>query len=76
MSGSSTSTVLQNLDPGTEYTVAVVPVYPEMEGISQSEKGKTSELSTDTQSPAAPHPSSRIRGDSNRCPLLQILWAG
>lgn len=44
VSGSTTSTVLKNLDPDTEYTVTVVPVYPEMEGISQSEKGKTSEL--------------------------------
>lgn len=44
MSGSTTSTVLQKLDPDTEYTVTVVPVYPEMEGISQSENGKTSEL--------------------------------
>lgn len=44
VSGSTTSTVLQKLNPDTEYTVTVVPVYPEMEGISQSEKGKTSEL--------------------------------
>ncbi|XP_029705380.1 collagen alpha-1(XII) chain isoform X1 [Takifugu rubripes] len=44
VSGSTTSTVLQNLDPDTEYTVTVVPVYPEMEGISQSEKGKTNPM--------------------------------
>lgn len=44
VSGSTTSMVLQKLDPDTEYTVTVVPVYPEMEGISQSEKGKTSKL--------------------------------
>lgn len=44
VSGSATSTVLQNLDPDTEYTVTVVPVYPEMEGIPQSEIGKTSEF--------------------------------
>ena len=41
--GTSTSTVLKNLDPDTEYTVTVVPVYPEMEGKPQSENGKTSE---------------------------------
>lgn len=44
VSGSTTSTVLQKLDPDTEYSVTVVPVYPEMEGISQTEKGKTSEF--------------------------------
>lgn len=43
MSGTTTSTVLKNLDPDTEYTVTVVPVYPEMEGKSQSENGRTSE---------------------------------
>lgn len=41
--GTSTSMVLKNLDPDTEYTVTVVPVYPEMEGKPQSENGKTSE---------------------------------
>lgn len=43
VSGSTTSTVLKNLDSDTEYTVTVVPVYPEMEGKSQSENGKTCE---------------------------------
>ncbi|KAM6915073.1 collagen alpha-1(XII) chain [Xenentodon cancila] len=42
--GTSTSTILKNLDPDTEYTVTVVPVYPEMEGKSQSENGKTNPL--------------------------------
>lgn len=41
VSGTTTSTILKNLDPDTEYTVTVVPVYPEMEGKSMSENGKT-----------------------------------
>lgn len=41
VSGTTTSTTLKNLDPDTEYTVTVVPVYPEMEGKSMSENGKT-----------------------------------
>lgn len=44
VSGTTTSTVLKNLDPDTEYTVTVVPVYHEMEGKSQSANGKTSEF--------------------------------
>ncbi|KAM4521925.1 collagen alpha-1(XII) chain isoform 2-T2 [Odontesthes bonariensis] len=44
VSGTSTSTVLKNLDPDTEYTVTVVPVYHEMEGKPQSENGKTNPL--------------------------------
>uniref|UniRef100_A0A3B4EY55 Collagen alpha-1(XII) chain n=1 Tax=Pundamilia nyererei TaxID=303518 RepID=A0A3B4EY55_9CICH len=42
--GTATSTVLKNLDPNTEYTVTVVPVYPEMEGKPMSENGKTNPL--------------------------------
>ncbi|TNN31438.1 Collagen alpha-1(XII) chain [Liparis tanakae] len=42
--GTSSSTVLKNLDPNTEYTVSVVPLYEEMEGERQSENGKTSPL--------------------------------
>ncbi|MEQ2281346.1 hypothetical protein AMECASPLE_029276, partial [Ameca splendens] len=42
--GTITSTVLKNLEANTEYTVTVVPVYPEMEGKSMSEKGKTNPL--------------------------------
>lgn len=42
VSGVSTNTVLRNLKPNTEYTVTVVPVYSDMEGKRQSEKGKTS----------------------------------
>ncbi|XP_027134918.1 collagen alpha-1(XII) chain isoform X7 [Larimichthys crocea] len=44
VSGTTTSTVLKNLEPNTEYTVTVVPVYHEMEGKSQSENGKTNPL--------------------------------
>ncbi|XP_041814167.1 collagen alpha-1(XII) chain [Chelmon rostratus] len=44
VSGTTTSTVLKNLDPDTEYTVTVVPVYHEMEGKPQSENGKTNPL--------------------------------
>ncbi|XP_029351702.1 collagen alpha-1(XII) chain isoform X3 [Echeneis naucrates] len=44
VSGTTTSTVLKNLEPDTEYTVTVVPVYPEMEGKSMSENGKTNPL--------------------------------
>lgn len=43
MTGTTTSTVLKNLQPDTEYTVTLVPVYHEMEGKPQSENGKTSE---------------------------------
>lgn len=43
VSGTTTSTVLKNLEPDTEYTVTVVPVYHEMEGKPQSKNGKTSE---------------------------------
>ncbi|KAK2855870.1 hypothetical protein Q5P01_004605 [Channa striata] len=44
VSGSTTSTVLKNLEPNTEYTVTLVPVYHEMEGKPQSENGKTNPL--------------------------------
>lgn len=44
VSGTTTFTTLKNLDPDTEYTVTVVPVYPEMEGKSMSENGKTSKF--------------------------------
>ncbi|XP_074540734.1 collagen alpha-1(XII) chain isoform X2 [Halichoeres trimaculatus] len=44
VSGTTTSTVLKNLEPNTDYTVTVVPVYPEMEGKSQSANGKTNPL--------------------------------
>ncbi|XP_029281105.1 LOW QUALITY PROTEIN: collagen alpha-1(XII) chain [Cottoperca gobio] len=44
VSGTSRSTVLKNLEPNTEYTVTVVPVYHEMEGVSMSENGKTNPL--------------------------------
>uniref|UniRef100_A0A672P1N8 Collagen alpha-1(XII) chain n=1 Tax=Sinocyclocheilus grahami TaxID=75366 RepID=A0A672P1N8_SINGR len=41
VSGGTTNTVLRNLLSDTVYTVTVVPVYPEGEGLRQSEKGKT-----------------------------------
>uniref|UniRef100_A0A8C4IEH4 Collagen alpha-1(XII) chain n=1 Tax=Dicentrarchus labrax TaxID=13489 RepID=A0A8C4IEH4_DICLA len=44
VSGTTTTTVLKNLEPNTEYTVTVVPVYHEMEGRPQSENGKTKPL--------------------------------
>ncbi|XP_040920044.1 collagen alpha-1(XII) chain isoform X3 [Toxotes jaculatrix] len=44
VSGTTTSTVLKNLEPNTEYTVTVVPVYHEMEGNPRSENGKTNPL--------------------------------
>uniref|UniRef100_A0A8C9ZNQ8 Collagen alpha-1(XII) chain n=1 Tax=Sander lucioperca TaxID=283035 RepID=A0A8C9ZNQ8_SANLU len=44
VSGTTTSTVLKQLEPNTEYTVTVVPVYHEMEGKSQSANGKTNPL--------------------------------
>ncbi|XP_035534688.1 collagen alpha-1(XII) chain isoform X2 [Morone saxatilis] len=44
VSGTTTTTVLKNLEPNTEYTVTVVPVYHEMEGRPQSENGKTNPL--------------------------------
>lgn len=43
MSGGTTTTTLRNLDPNTVYNVSVVPVYPDVEGIREDEKGKTSE---------------------------------
>uniref|UniRef100_A0A671NEP6 Collagen alpha-1(XII) chain n=1 Tax=Sinocyclocheilus anshuiensis TaxID=1608454 RepID=A0A671NEP6_9TELE len=42
--GSTTSTVLKNLQSDTEYTVTVVPVYAPGEGKRMSENGKTCEL--------------------------------
>uniref|UniRef100_A0A8C1JJ88 Collagen alpha-1(XII) chain n=1 Tax=Cyprinus carpio TaxID=7962 RepID=A0A8C1JJ88_CYPCA len=44
VSGTTTSTVLKNLEPDTTYTVTVVPVYHEMEGKPLSENGRTSEF--------------------------------
>nr|XP_049613656.1 collagen alpha-1(XII) chain isoform X7 [Syngnathus scovelli] len=41
VSGGTTNTVLRNLLSDTPYTVTVVPVYPEGEGLRQSERGKT-----------------------------------
>ncbi|XP_058235769.1 collagen alpha-1(XII) chain isoform X2 [Hemibagrus wyckioides] len=44
VSGVSTNTILRNLQPDTDYTITVVPVYSDMEGKRQSEKGKTKPL--------------------------------
>ncbi|XP_053193439.1 collagen alpha-1(XII) chain [Scomber japonicus] len=41
VSGGTTSTTLRNLLSDTPYTVTVVPVYPEGEGLRQSDDGKT-----------------------------------
>uniref|UniRef100_A0A8C9ZS57 Collagen alpha-1(XII) chain n=1 Tax=Sander lucioperca TaxID=283035 RepID=A0A8C9ZS57_SANLU len=41
VSGGTTNTILRNLLSNTAYTVTVVPVYPEGEGLRQSDKGKT-----------------------------------
>lgn len=43
VSGGTTSTSLRNLLSDTAYTVTVVPVYPEGEGLPQSDGGKTRE---------------------------------
>lgn len=43
VSGGTTNTILRNLEPDTVYSVAVVPVYPDVDGIREQEKGKTSE---------------------------------
>ncbi|KAM4632936.1 collagen alpha-1(XII) chain isoform 4-T5 [Polymixia lowei] len=41
VSGGTTNTILRNLLSDTPYTVTVVPVYPEGEGLRQADKGKT-----------------------------------
>lgn len=61
---SSTSTVLRNLDSNTVYNVAVVPVYPDAEGIRQEEKGKTSES-------VIPHIQPRCEGSAGAWPKYQ-----
>ncbi|TNM95613.1 hypothetical protein fugu_016696 [Takifugu bimaculatus] len=43
--GRTHNTVLKNLQPDTDYTVTVVPVYPTGEGKPESENGKTLERS-------------------------------
>uniref|UniRef100_A0A4W5MPW3 Fibronectin type-III domain-containing protein n=1 Tax=Hucho hucho TaxID=62062 RepID=A0A4W5MPW3_9TELE len=47
VSGGTTATVLRNLLSDTPYTITVVPVYPEGEGLRQSETGKTRTFSTE-----------------------------
>lgn len=46
VSGGTTSTVLRNLLPDTSYKVMVVPVYPEGEGLRQSDQGQTRKLTS------------------------------
>uniref|UniRef100_A0A3Q1AKS5 Collagen alpha-1(XII) chain n=1 Tax=Amphiprion ocellaris TaxID=80972 RepID=A0A3Q1AKS5_AMPOC len=41
VSGGTTNTIIRSLLSDTPYTVTVVPVYPEGEGLRQSDKGKT-----------------------------------
>ncbi|XP_051816945.1 collagen alpha-1(XII) chain isoform X4 [Acanthochromis polyacanthus] len=41
VSGGTTNTILRNLLSNTPYTVTVVPVYPEGDGLRKSDKGKT-----------------------------------
>lgn len=43
VSGGTTSTSLRNLLSDTEYTVTVVPVYPQGDGLRQSDNGRTRE---------------------------------
>ncbi|XP_041832449.1 collagen alpha-1(XII) chain isoform X2 [Melanotaenia boesemani] len=44
VSGGTTTTILRNLNSDTLYNVAVIPVYPDVEGIRQTDKGKTKPL--------------------------------
>uniref|UniRef100_A0A7N8XBM6 Collagen alpha-1(XII) chain n=1 Tax=Mastacembelus armatus TaxID=205130 RepID=A0A7N8XBM6_9TELE len=44
VSGDTTNTVLRNLNPDTAYNVAVVPIYPDVDGIRQSATGNTKPL--------------------------------
>ncbi|XP_061561152.1 collagen alpha-1(XII) chain isoform X5 [Phycodurus eques] len=44
VSGGTTNLILRNLDTDTVYNVAVVPIYPDVEGILQADKGKTKPL--------------------------------
>lgn len=68
MSGGTTSTILSNLEPDKVYSVAVVPVYPDVEGIREQEKGKTSE----SPSPS-PTFTSRVSGPTESC---TTKWTG
>ena len=65
VSGGTTNTVLRSLLSDTPYTVTVVPVYPEGEGLRQAEKGKTREcprLTPHTAAPEQTHNSSYTTG--------------
>uniref|UniRef100_A0A8C8G1W4 Collagen alpha-1(XII) chain n=1 Tax=Oncorhynchus tshawytscha TaxID=74940 RepID=A0A8C8G1W4_ONCTS len=41
VSGGTNNLILRNLESDTQYNVSVVPVYPDVDGIMQSEMGKT-----------------------------------
>lgn len=56
MSGGTTSTILRNLLSDMPYTVTVVPVYPEGEGLRQSDNEKTRESHWNTRTPEQPGP--------------------
>lgn len=79
MSGGTTSTILSNLEPDKVYSVAVVPVYPDVEGIREQEKGKTSESplpsppgSPDLPSPAPASITTKWTGSTGA--ELQAVW--
>uniref|UniRef100_A0A8C7KFH0 Collagen type XII alpha 1 chain n=1 Tax=Oncorhynchus kisutch TaxID=8019 RepID=A0A8C7KFH0_ONCKI len=44
VSGGTNNLILRNLESDTQYNVSVVPVYPDVDGIMQSEMGKTKPL--------------------------------
>uniref|UniRef100_A0A673LVD9 Collagen alpha-1(XII) chain-like n=1 Tax=Sinocyclocheilus rhinocerous TaxID=307959 RepID=A0A673LVD9_9TELE len=66
--GSTSSTVLKNLQSDTEYTVTVVPVYAPGEGKRMSENGKTSLLEM-TRTPAK-----NIRVYNPTTNTLNVRW--
>lgn len=79
VSGGTTSTILSNLEPDKVYSVAVVPVYPDVEGIREQEKGKTSESplpslpgSPDLPSPAPGFITTKWTGSTGD--ELQTVW--
>uniref|UniRef100_A0A8C7KHB2 Collagen type XII alpha 1 chain n=1 Tax=Oncorhynchus kisutch TaxID=8019 RepID=A0A8C7KHB2_ONCKI len=49
VSGGTNNLILRNLESDTQYNVSVVPVYPDVDGIMQSEMGKTKPLGGNVQ---------------------------